>query len=120
MDYDSILGISALGLNYESHMAGFDGEDITYSVYYEGELTDVKFEETKKAISDFQGSFDEDDYPGFIDVANRKDKVRIHLDLGNTKPETGFRSMQGILKALNTVDGISRVILNENLVEGEL
>ena len=35
-DFDSILGIDQLDLNYEAHVAGFDGESFLYSVYFDG------------------------------------------------------------------------------------
>lgn len=39
-DFDSILGIDQLDLNYEAHVAGFDGESFLYSVYFDGGVTD--------------------------------------------------------------------------------
>lgn len=49
-DFDSILGIDQLDLNYEAHVAGFDGESFLYSVYFDGGVTDEKAEEIQQVM----------------------------------------------------------------------
>lgn len=112
---ESMMGLDQLGLHYEVHMAGIEGENFYYSVYFEDNLTDKKFEETKKAIAEFLIIYDEKDiYLGYIDVSKEDDKIAIYLDLGNTKPEYQNTAINGILKALNNVPGVQSVIINES------
>lgn len=116
MEYelDGMMGFDELGLYYEAHMAGIDGECLLYSVYFEDNLTDEKFTETDNAIGEFVISYSEQDvYLGYIDVTKLDDKVNIYLDLGNVEPEDSDTAIKGILKALNNVTGIKQVIVNE-------
>lgn len=116
MEYelDNIMGIDKLDLYYEAHCAGLDGECFDYSVYFDSELTDEKFEKTNSAINEFISSFnDKDMYIGYIDVSKKEDKVYIYLDLGNAEPDNGDVAIHGILKALNNVPGIKSVIMNQ-------
>jgi len=116
MDYelDSMMGFDKLGLYYDVHIAGFDGENFTYSVYFGDEPDENKLEETRKALSEFLESFDEDTFPGYVDVTSEGDKLSVYLDIGNTTPDTENNSIQGILKALNNVSSIKQVIVNED------
>ena len=113
-EFDSMMGFDKLGLYYEAHMAGMNGECFCYSVYFEEGLTDEKFEETDKAICEFIKPYnDKDIYLGYLDVSKVDDKVDIYLDLGNVDPEYSETAINGILKALNNVSGIKCVIVNE-------
>lgn len=113
-EFDSMMGFDKLGLYYETHMAGMDGECFNYSVYFEESLTDEKFEETDKAISEFIKPYnDKEIYLGYLDVSKVDEKVNIYLDLGNVDPKDSDTAIQGILKTLNSVSGIKCVIINE-------
>lgn len=113
-ELDDMMGFDKLGLYYEAHMAGFDGECFLYSVYFEDELTDEKFAEADEAIGEFFRPYSEQDiYLGYVDVSKAEDKVIIYLDLGNVEPEDSDTAIKGILKALNNVVGIKQVIVNE-------
>ena len=112
-DFDSILGIDQLDLNYEAHVAGFDGESFLYSVYFNGGVTDEKAEEIRQAMSDYSSqNGDEENYMGYIDIYNGEDQIMIYLDLGGVSEENSNMAVTGILKALNTVAEIKSVIIN--------
>ena len=51
---------------------------------------------------------------GYIDVSKNDEKVSIYLDTGNVEPEDIDAAVTGILKALNKVTGIKKVIVNED------
>ena len=113
-EFDSMMGFDKLGLYYDVHTAGFDGENFTYSVYFADAPDDSKLEKTRQVVSEFLQSFDEETFPGYVDVTNEGDKLSVYLDLGNTTPGNENISIQGILKALNNVSGIKQVIVNED------
>lgn len=117
MDYefDEMMGFDELGLNFEAHMAGIDGENFLYSVYFEEVFSDEKFEEIEKVMDEFVTSYQEKGiYLGYMDVSKMEDKVNIYLDLGAVAPEDSDTAIKGILKALNKVSGIKSVIVNED------
>ena len=115
-DFDSILGIDQLDLNYEAHVAGFDGESFLYSVYFDGGVTDEKAEEIQQVMSDYSSqNGDEENYMGYIDIYNGEDQIMIYLDLGGVSEENCNMAVTGILKALNSVAGIKSVIINEEM-----
>lgn len=114
-EFDFMMGLEELDLYYEAHMVGFDGECFTYSVYFDEELTEEKFKEMDEAIQRFVESYDEDTYLGYIDVKQDDGKGSIYLDIGNVEPSNENVAMKGILKALNTVSGINKVLVNEEL-----
>lgn len=113
-DFDSILGIDQLDLNYEAHVAGFDGESFLYSVYFDGGVTDEKAEEIQQVMSGYSSqNGDEENYMGYIDIYKGEDQIMIYLDLGGVSEENCNMAVTGILKALNSVAGIKSVIINE-------
>lgn len=113
-EFDEILGISSLELNYEAHVAGFDGECFTFTIYFENAVTDGDLAEINKAVDDFMQPYNEEDiYLGYIDVSRKDDNGFIYLDLGNA--EDCNEAIHGILMALNNVAGIKSVILNEQM-----
>jgi hypothetical protein len=114
-ELDSMMGFDELGLYYEVHMVGIDGENFNYSVYFEENFTDEKLTEVNNAITEFLAPYnDKDIYLGYIDVSKNDDKLSIYLDLGNTDYEYQDTAIKGILKALNNIQGIKSVIVNEN------
>lgn len=115
-DFDSIFGIEQLDLNYEAHVAGFDGESFLYSVYFDGGVTGEKAEEIQQVMSGYSSqNGDEENYMGYIDVYKGEDQVMIYLDLGGVSEENCNMAVTGILKALNSVAGIKSVIINEEM-----
>lgn len=115
-DFDSIFGIDQLNLNYEAHVAGFDGESFLYSVYFDGGVTDEKAEEIQQVMSDYSSqNGDEENYMGYIDVYKGEDQMMIYLDLGGVSEENSNVAVTGVLKALNSVSGIKSVIINEEM-----
>ena len=115
-DFDSIFGIDQLDLNYEAHVAGFDGESFLYSVYFDGGVTDEKAEEIQQVMSDYSSqNGDEENYMGYIDIYKGEDQIMIYLDLGGVSEENCNMAVTGILKALNSVAGIKSVIINEEM-----
>ena len=115
-DFDSILGIDQLDLNYEAHVAGFDGESFLYSVYFDGGVTDEKAEEIQQVMSDYSSqNGDEENYMGYIDIYKGEDQIMIYLDLGGVSEENSNMAVTGILNALNSVSGIKSVIINEEM-----
>ena len=115
-DFDSILGIDQLDLNYEAHVAGFDGESFLYSVYFDGGVTDEKAEEIQQMMSGYSSqNGDEENYMGYIDIYKGEDQIMIYLDLGGVSEENCNMAVTGILKALNSVAGIKSVIINEEM-----
>ena len=115
-DFDSILGIDQLDLNYEAHVAGFDGESFLYSVYFDGGVTDEKAEEIQQVMSGYSSqNGDEENYMGYIDIYKGEDQIMIYLDLGGVSEENSNMAVTGILNALNSVSGIKSVIINEEM-----
>lgn len=115
-DFDSILGIDQLDLNYEAHVAGFDGESFLYSVYFDGGVTEEKAEEIQQVMSDYSSqNGDEENYMGYIDVYKGEDQIMIYLDLGGVSEENSNVAVTGVLKALNSVSDIKSVIINEEM-----
>lgn len=115
-DFDSILGIDQLDLNYEAHVAGFDGESFLYSVHIDGGVTDEKVDEIQQVMSDYSSqNGDEENYMGYIDIYKGEDQIMIYLDLGGVSEENSNMAVTGILNALNSVSGIKSVIINEEM-----
>lgn len=115
-DFDSIFGIEQLDLNYEAHVAGFDGESFLYSVYFDGGVTDEKAEEIQQVMADYSSqNGDEENYMGYIDVYKGEDQMMIYLDLGGVSEENSNVAVTGVLKALNSISGIKSVIINEEM-----
>lgn len=115
-DFDSIFGIDQLDLNYEAHVAGFDGESFLYSVHIDGGVTDEKVDEIQQVMADYSSqNGDEENYMGYIDIYNGEDQIMIYLDLGGVSEENSNMAVTGILNALNSVSGIKSVIINEEM-----
>ena len=114
--FDSILGIDQLDLNYEAHVAGFDGESFLYSVYIDDGVTDEKVEEIQQAVADISSqSGDGENYIGYTDIQKGEDKIMIYHDLGGVSEENCNAAIAGLLTSLNNVAGIKSVIINEDM-----
>ncbi len=110
---EDLLGLKQLELNYSIAVKGIDGECFNYSVY----LGDSDIHSTYREISDLlTGHFNdniENVYLGYIDITNEGDKINIFHDLGNT--DGSNEPIHTVLKLLNRVNGITEVIINENV-----
>ena len=113
-DWDQVLGLTKLSLDYMVHAEGIEGECFTYSVYYIDDTADEeKAEAVKSAIQLYDFKLKGDDYIGYLDISIDKNKVSIYLDLGNVEPQNENNIIHGILLAINTIHGIKKVIINE-------
>lgn len=115
-ELDSMMGFDKLGLYYEVHMAGIEGECFLYHVYLNGDLIQEKTDEVSKAIDEFVNARnDEEHYIGYADVYTRNGELYIFLDIGSAAPEDADTAIYGVLETLNNIDGIDRVIINEEI-----
>ena len=115
--WDDALGLTNLELNYAAHVDGFDGECFDYSVYFTDDTADKeKADAVRNAIQSFDFNVTGDDYIGYISISSDNNKVSIYLDLGNVQPQNENKIIQGILLALNSVQGIKKVIINEGCI----
>lgn len=112
MDFEEMLGIDQLDLSYEVKVEGFDGENFTYSVYFAEGSPEEKKTEVDNAIQSIIEKYD-DDYLGYIDVSVEDGKVFVFHDLGNVEMEDENLPIQEMLKAIDTVAGVKKVIINE-------
>ena len=113
--YEEVLGIDTEAFDYEVTVEGFDGEMFIYSVYFDHDVTQGDTEKMNSRIEALYEDCGEDDYYGYIMVGDPDgSKCDIMLDLGNADDE---RMIGGILYALDGMDGIERVIINEGAGE---
>jgi hypothetical protein len=109
--YEEMLGFDKLKLSYDIKVDGFDGEMFLYSIYFENSPTD----EDIRAVEDCMDILPQDDentYHGDVMVfSDEPDKVTVMLDLGNADDE---RYITDIPKALDGIDGIEKVVVNED------
>ncbi|MDE6540317.1 MAG: hypothetical protein K2K66_09005 [Ruminococcus sp.] len=112
--WDEFLGLTQLDLNYTAHAEGIEGECFDYTVYFtDGTADKKKVDAVRNAIQDFDFKLTDNDYAGYLNVSSENDKVLIYLDLGNVEPNNENKVIHGILLALNSVQGIKKVIINE-------
>lgn len=115
--WDDALGLTNLDLSYAAHVDGFDGECFDYSVYFTDDTADTAKEDAvRNAVQSFDFNVTGDDYIGYISISSDNNKVLIYLDLGNVQPQNENKIIQGILLALNSVQGIKKVIINEGCI----
>ena len=112
MDFGEILGINQLNLSYNTRVEDFDGENFTYSIYFDDGASEEKKTEVDSAVEGFLSKHS-NDYMGYIDVSVVEGKIFIYHDLGGVEPENNNLAIQELLKALDDVTGIKEVIINE-------
>jgi hypothetical protein len=111
---DDVLGITRLGLSYPTHTEGIEGECFNYSVYFTDDTAgEEKAATVRNVVESFDFGLKDDDYAGYLSISADKDKVTIYLDLGNVQPGNENKVIHGILLALNNVQDIKSVIINE-------
>lgn len=117
-EYDNMfyqwIGMEKSELYYEVHLVQLD-EGFFYDVYFDNEITTQKLDEINNLVENFEKNYNYngDDYAGFISVSKDDSIIHIYLDIGNVLPENEKISAQGILKLLNNVDGIKKVMIND-------
>lgn len=117
MDFnlDEMVGLDQLNLNFEVHMVGIDGENFMFNVYFSEEITEEKFAETEKVVSEFASTYEEQDMDlGYVNVSKEDDKVVVYLDLEIEDMELSNRAICGLVEALDKVSGIKSVMINED------
>lgn len=113
-ELDGMMGFDRLGLYYEVHMLGIDGECFYYNVYFDDGLTAARLAEVQSAIDAFLAPYNEKEvYLGYIDVSDNEEKAGIYLDIGGVDPDNANDAIYGVLRALNDVTGIRQVLINE-------
>ena len=114
--YDEWIKLDKLDLYYEVHLVGFEGENFEYNVYFDGVKAKDKLDEVKAAVDSFASEYnDAGIYPGYLDVTVEKGKVFIYQDIGGEMYEDENAPIHGLLKALNNVSGIKKVMINEGM-----
>ena len=114
MDFNEIIGIDQLNLYFDTTVDGFDGECFSYSIYFEGVTAEEKLADIQAAMDTaVEAVSSEDHYMGYIDVTAEGDKVFVYHDLGGVEPDENNAAIHAALKALNDVNGIKNVVINE-------
>lgn len=117
-EYDSMfyqwIGIEKSELYYEVHLVQLD-EGFSYDVYFDNTITSQKFDKINNLVENFEKNYNynDDDYAGFISVSKNDNIIHIYIDIGNVLPQNQKISAQGILKILNKIDGIKKVMIND-------
>lgn len=117
-EYDSMfykwIGIEKSELYYEVHLVQLD-EGFSYDVYFDNIINSQKFDEINNLVENFEKNYNYngDDYAGFISVSKNDNIIHIYLDIGGVLPQNQNISAQGILKILNNVEGIKKVMIND-------
>ena len=77
------------------------------------EISELHCENVKKAVYSLGDSDDEEseDYIGYIDISKKEDKIFVFQDLGGSFDCE--EKVHKLLNALNSVEGISKVLINE-------
>ena len=113
--FKEYMGLNSLDIGYEVDVEGFDGECFSFNVYFGGDVTEKNFNDADNAIGKFFTENETDDrYLGYVDVSNETEYISIYLDLGNVEPEDCNFVVQGIIKALDSVEGVERAVINED------
>ncbi len=108
--YDQFFGADRLGLGYEAHFEGFDGEMFIYKVELNKDIDDSTLSTFDEQLEKKCGKLTEDNFYGDVTV-NKKGprELQIILDLGNADSD---KAILGILKALNEVEGVVKATVN--------
>lgn len=105
-DWDTALGIRDLPLKYPAHAVCVDGECFTYDIYFTGgKAGKAQLDAVREAVSAPDSCE--------LDITGTAGKVTVYLDLGNAACEDEDSIVQGILRSLNDVQGIEKVIIND-------
>ena len=113
-ELDEMLGLPTLELSYPVTTEGFDGECFTYSVYFtDGKADQTRADAISKAIDAYDFALEEDDYIGYLDISANEDKISIYHDFGGIESQNCNPVLHGVLLALNGIEGIKNIVINE-------
>ena len=107
------LDFGNLGLKYSVQLKGLDGESFLYGVYFNDTPGDEQVEQVKAALDAYEFQLVGDDYAGYMDVSLSNNRVLLYVDLGGVAPQNENSVIYGVLYALNEVEGIKKVLINE-------
>lgn len=111
--WDGVFEVDKLGLKYEAHFKGLDGENFYYTVEFDRPLPDDIEAQVCEQIEKKCGKTAEDNYYGYIDISRSKNsdsELDIYLDLGSSNDT---KAITGILRALNEIEGVKSVLVND-------
>ena len=112
-DWDTALGIRALPLNYPVHAVCVDGENFTFDIFFAGgKVSKQQADAVRSALQAKDFGLTEDEYAGEIDIMSDGSRVTVYLDMGNADVRDEDSVIHGILLALNSVQGIEKLIIN--------
>ena len=115
MDFEEIFGFRELGLSFPVQVEGFDGETFRYSVYFDADPEEQE-EALAQAVMRYASERETADvYAGYLDVWPADGKLVVVHDLGGLEPPDTISAIRGLLKALDAVDGIRNVVINEGV-----
>ncbi|MBP3799134.1 MAG: hypothetical protein J6I46_15355 [Ruminococcus sp.] len=110
---DEIMDFDNLGVSYDVKLDALDGENFIYSIYFSHEISDKELDEVEHCVKSLEQLNIAGQYYGHLSDAVREsdDKVTVMLDLWNADNDSMIKNF---LKALDNVDGIERVVINED------
>lgn len=111
--WDEVFEVDKLGLKYEAHFKGLDGENFYYTVEFDRPLPDDIEAQVWEQIEKKCGKATEDNYYGCIVISRSKNsdsELDIYLDLGSSNDT---KAITGILRALNEIEGVKSVLVND-------
>ena len=112
-DWDTALGIKGLSLNYPAHAAGIEGENFIFDIYFAGgKVSKQQADAVRSAVDAYDFGLTADEYAGEIAVTSDGRKATVYLDMGNAEVRDEDSVIHGILLALNSVQGIEKLIIN--------
>ena len=111
------LGLDKLKLSYDLSINGYDGEMFIYNVYFEHTVTEDDIYAVMKSMNGVSDSNDEKNFYGNILVFPQEERAAIMLDLENADDD---RFITEIPVALNGINGIERVVINEKTDEPDM
>ncbi len=111
--WDSYFGIGELGLYYDAHIEGMDGEMFIYKAEFSRDIGEDTSKEFYAMLEKKCGKLDEDNFYGevFAEIKSARE-LEIVLDLGNAAED---KAITGILRALNEIEGVAKVTVNEGI-----
>ena len=112
-DWDTALGIRGLPLNYPAHAVCIDGENFTFDICFAGgKVSKQQADAVRSVLHEYDFGLTDDEYAGEIDITSDGRNVTVYLDMGNADVRDEDSVIHGILLALNSVQGIEKVIIN--------
>ena len=114
-----VFGFSFMELSFEAALDGFDGENFHYNIHFDQDVTKEDIAEIEKRLNAECSKYSEEDNIGYVSQAEIADErlVTVMLDLGNADTEV---MITGIVQALNGMDGIEKVVINEGMDEFDM